>query len=376
MGHPKDLATSFTALKRVRPTVPFWHLAAHRIPTLWSLYRGLLKTARHHEHIHWRIRILFHQHKSLTSPTKTRDQLFKLHKWLDVFQKASQGHAPSKALMDRYNRLISTKREREQWKAIFCDELDWITKLKNRPIITGSLMRPTIYNRPLPRLKPQPMHVSGMIHKRRKVRERRAERQEHWASFKDDLRLEAAFESGLYQDAEKSGLEFERIYDNADAWHQPIDQVLASIQASYDLDEERAKTPYSPALLELVTEARREKIRNKTRERERERRGLVTSSTIKRMRKGPPAHILSRLTPEGRRIDAMLRMPSEGGYTGKIKREAGMKLKDNETWKLEDGDPCTWAELDKAEMAFRQIQENRRRKLDVETLMGENSFGN
>jgi hypothetical protein len=31
--------------RRTRPRVPFWHLAAHRIPTLWTLYRGLQKAA-------------------------------------------------------------------------------------------------------------------------------------------------------------------------------------------------------------------------------------------------------------------------------------------------------------------------------------------
>lgn len=39
-----DLAKLVSPLKRVRPRVPFWQLAVHRIPTL-SLYRGLLRNA-------------------------------------------------------------------------------------------------------------------------------------------------------------------------------------------------------------------------------------------------------------------------------------------------------------------------------------------
>ena len=39
-----DLAKLISPLKRIRPRVPFWQLAAHRIPTL-SLYRGLLRNA-------------------------------------------------------------------------------------------------------------------------------------------------------------------------------------------------------------------------------------------------------------------------------------------------------------------------------------------
>ncbi|KAK1228918.1 hypothetical protein PQX77_008076 [Marasmius sp. AFHP31] len=39
-----NLAKLVSPLKRVRPTVPFWRLAAHRVPTL-HLYRSLLKAA-------------------------------------------------------------------------------------------------------------------------------------------------------------------------------------------------------------------------------------------------------------------------------------------------------------------------------------------
>jgi hypothetical protein len=107
----------------------------------------------------------------------------------------------------------------------------------------------------------------------------------------------------------------------------PIDQLLESILASYSLDEARARSPYSPELIAMIKEARREKIRNKTRERERERRGEILPSTIRRMNKGPPAHVLSKMTPDQRRRDRILRGPGEAGYTGQVKRQAGMKLK-------------------------------------------------
>lgn len=40
-----ELASLLSPLRRVTPRVPFWQLAAHRVPTLWSLYRGMLKAA-------------------------------------------------------------------------------------------------------------------------------------------------------------------------------------------------------------------------------------------------------------------------------------------------------------------------------------------
>jgi hypothetical protein len=40
-----ELSKLLPPLKRVRARVPFFYLAAHRIPTLWTLYRGLLREA-------------------------------------------------------------------------------------------------------------------------------------------------------------------------------------------------------------------------------------------------------------------------------------------------------------------------------------------
>ena len=39
------LAELVSPLRRVRSKSPFFELAAHRIPTLWSLYRGLLRNS-------------------------------------------------------------------------------------------------------------------------------------------------------------------------------------------------------------------------------------------------------------------------------------------------------------------------------------------
>ena len=40
-----ELSKAFSSLRRTRPRVPFWLLAAHRIPTLWTLYRGIQREA-------------------------------------------------------------------------------------------------------------------------------------------------------------------------------------------------------------------------------------------------------------------------------------------------------------------------------------------
>jgi hypothetical protein len=93
-------------------------------------------------------------------------------------------------------------------------------------------------------------------------------------------------------------------------------------------DQERANRPFPPELLEQIFEARRTKIRNKTREKERERRGEILKSTLRRQRKGPPAHILAKMSPKRRRMDRVARSLSEVGYVALVKRRLGMRLKD------------------------------------------------
>jgi len=98
------------------------------------------------------------------------------------------------------------------------------------------------------------------------------------------------------------------------------------IQQSFSLENARVQMKYTPEMLEMIKEARRRKIENKTRERERERRGEVLTRTRKKMAKGLPAHVLSFRGQKGVDSDKAVKDPSLGGYTGMMKRKAGMKI--------------------------------------------------
>jgi hypothetical protein len=43
--HRQNIARIVSSLRPVRPHTPFYRLAAHRVPTLWVLYRGLLRAS-------------------------------------------------------------------------------------------------------------------------------------------------------------------------------------------------------------------------------------------------------------------------------------------------------------------------------------------
>jgi hypothetical protein len=62
-----------------------------------------------------------------------------------------------------------------------------------KPRLTGGYLRPTLFNPPLPRLKPQPEGLSMMIHKRLRVRERRTWKRRVWAEWAGDMKAEMAF---------------------------------------------------------------------------------------------------------------------------------------------------------------------------------------
>lgn len=114
---------------------------------------------------------------------------------------------------------------------------------------------------------------------------------------------------------------------------------IERIQESFDREEARLYTPYTDELIEVVEAARREKHRNLTNEKIRERQGEMTRKWLKRRRSRPPSWIRYRLTEKERMTWWVSKCVSEVGYIGKLKRKLGIKLKDPDAWKRENGLP-------------------------------------
>jgi hypothetical protein len=136
-----------------------------------------------------------------------------------VFTKAREGDVRSQRVLRRFSSLIAVRRAKDEWKAIYRREIvisftrwligmllthsplpqEWIQKLQKRPILTGAYHRATYYNRPLPRMKPQPIHVTMMIKKRMAARWNRHAKTELWKEWKEDIKRERSFEQSLFE---------------------------------------------------------------------------------------------------------------------------------------------------------------------------------
>ncbi|KAF9242299.1 hypothetical protein BU15DRAFT_44029, partial [Melanogaster broomeanus] len=363
LAHRAEISRLISPLRRVRPKIPFYDLAAHRIPTLWSLYRGLLKHAER-KNVKWRISTIFKRNQHTFQAHIAKEQLIQGHRWLDIFIHAKQGDARRRALLDRYDRMIAAKRDRAEFRRLVREALEEQARLRSRPpIFKGSFIRPTFYNKLLPRLVPQPANISGMIYKRRMGRESRFANKELIEGWVEDLKMESKFEEALlgpwWGGAGEN--DWDRVFsDNPRAWRTPSNEKLKIIQAALNRDYGRLSSDYPPSLLQAGANARRLKIQRFTRQRARERCGEIFASTLKRMRQGPPAHILEKMGPERRKMDRIIRGPGEAGYTAAVKIKMGVKLKNPELWKLEDGKKEDWARLDRMEAEVAAENERRR----------------
>jgi len=212
--------------------------------------------------------------------------------------------------------------------------------------MTGGYLRPSLYNRPLPRLNPQPTSISVMIFRRRRARSRRVLESRKWKNWVADLGLERQFEADLATHTRLAGEKFEPIYDDMRSWRKPMKLLIRDINRSFRLDLARSRTPYSKDMLAAIKGARRNKIINKTREKSLARKGYYTNRVVKQLNKGPPAHVLTTMSKKQLLIDRVSRWPGDNGFVGTVKAAKGMRLKHCHPWDVEAGMPDNRKALD------------------------------
>ncbi|KAG2134109.1 hypothetical protein DEU56DRAFT_913777 [Suillus clintonianus] len=401
-AHRIRIASIISPLKRVRPRIPFYKLSAHRVPTLWSLYRGLLRHAPG-ENIRFRVRLMFRKNQHVVKAHSAKERLVMGYKWLETFKRAEQGDIKLQSVLSRYDRMIATKREKTAWKRRIREAFNWEAKLRNRPIFKGSFIRPSFDNKLLPRLIPQPAHITGMIVRRRIARDRRWQQRETLKSWAHDLRYESLFEYALLKSARGETVRVARqmrgrmLSDHANRcageverllheehmswtpvytggakynWDEPFVKRLAELYECTKRDISRLRAAPPAGLILQSKQARREKVANKTIQRQRERSGEVTAYTIKRRRGAPPAHIRELMTPKQLLVDRAIREVSEGGWSGTVKAHMGVHMHTPEKWKAEGGweDEEMKKRLDDMEREIRAENERRRKNSKLEAV--------
>ena len=129
------------------------------------------------------------------------------------------------------------------------------------------------------------------------------------------------------------------------------------IQAAFNRDTARAARPTPPELLSQLKAARREKVANKTRERERQMRGEVLSATRRQSRLGFPTHTLTLWDPETRKAKLIARRSTgKVGYVGQVKRALGYRIPPED----DEVDELARERLDRLTEEIRRVNQSRR----------------
>lgn len=192
------------------------------MPVLWSLYRPLLRLAPNSD-LQSHIRRLFRRSLKLSNLEKAAHKLrdgytvsssrsrrarvpLTLVQLLDELTLVQQGNARLRAKYD----LLTTH-------LVACRPSPPPPAAPSPPPRihrTPGLIAATAYNPPLPRLKPQPVHISMLIFERRKTIQRRWDRFEVAKARAEEGREEARFEERLGVEVGEWGAEWKREMDD------------------------------------------------------------------------------------------------------------------------------------------------------------------
>ncbi|KAL8278175.1 hypothetical protein RQP46_009348 [Phenoliferia psychrophenolica] len=173
----------------------------HRVPVLWSLYRPLLRLAPSHE-LAQHIQRAFRRTLPLRNLLKIQHKLIEGYSMLDDFDRI---HAGDSILADKYATLSShLARTRPA-------PTPPARRPPKPPVLTSGILFSTPYNPPLPRLKPQPEHISMLIFARRKAIQRRWDRFAVAQERAADAREENAFEARLGVQEGPWGLDWQEL---------------------------------------------------------------------------------------------------------------------------------------------------------------------
>ncbi|ORY82952.1 hypothetical protein BCR35DRAFT_79383 [Leucosporidium creatinivorum] len=188
----------------------------HRIPVLWSLYRPLLRLSSNFpvqrqqrtteserkgrastgNALQAHVRRLFRRGRKLGNLQQVKKRLTEAHTLLDDLQRAQDGSA------HHHQQITLLSAHLARYTPISSPPPPAVPP---KPRRSPSILFSTPYHPPLPRLKPQPEHISMMIFNRRRAIQRRWDRVEETKAWAEDGKREAEFDRRLGFEAGAKG---------------------------------------------------------------------------------------------------------------------------------------------------------------------------
>ncbi|EGG01488.1 uncharacterized protein MELLADRAFT_72980 [Melampsora larici-populina 98AG31] len=232
----------------INPSTINWSkIKSHTIPTKWSLYKSLIKhtksadqhyqtSSRYKDVLVNEIRDRFKQNRSLSSIPEIQNSLRLAYSYLNQLTLSN----PSHFIQTKRTQIIEHQ-TRSSWSKIYKSYYQTILKRPKKPIMTGRFLRPSLFNKPLPRYANQPEHISMMISSRRKSNQRRMDEERELLRI---IELDQA-------DRSQAGLP-----------HHPLDRSfyydrLNEIRQTFVRDRKRERTVYTRSMLNEIEQAKR-----------------------------------------------------------------------------------------------------------------------
>jgi hypothetical protein len=245
-----SLGTRLLVKEEVKKGVPFFRDPDHTVPTR-ALYRSLIRSTRlnplrsddiapptvESSVVNWaalrrNIREEWKKRKGLTSIPQTKSFLANQKAFLDRLPH------PNSEIIQHSQTLAS--------RQVAADKRALPPPIR-KPYLAGYL-RPTHFNPPLPRLKPQPLSITLMIKKRIAARARRLEYQRANTEVWNDIHSEMGLMRRLH---EREGLE------EMKGFRDEMGVLREVVQGGYERDEGRKSGVFGYGVVRRVESARR-----------------------------------------------------------------------------------------------------------------------
>lgn len=170
------------------------------------------------------------------------------------------------------------------------------TKIEVKPRLIGGFLRSTLFNPPLPRLKPQPPRLSMMIKQRIKRREARRERSRLLNDQQEDMRKEVAFLRSLGIDwPEKIGEWSSGV--GGRSWETEFNRQAKLINEQFARELKRSQMQYTDKMYIRIMRAKREKYERLAKRAERRKQQKLLQEQGAAEQKGEAAAVSDSRKP-------------------------------------------------------------------------------